>query len=257
MEFIKLTEQYETHIALIQLNRPKELNALNLQLMQELRDSLQLLDKNDSIRVIIITGNEQAFAAGADIKQMADKSAIDMLTIDQFSTWDQIRKTKKPIIAAVSGFALGGGCELAMTCDMIIASETAKFGQPEIKIGVMPGAGGTQRLTKAIGKAKAMELVLTGRFLSAEEAHARGLVNKVVPVEMYLHEAVQLAKEIAQMSPIAVQLAKEAVNRSFETHLDEGLLLERKNFYLAFASEDQKEGMKAFIEKRKPEYKGK
>jgi enoyl-CoA hydratase len=256
MDFIKLTEQHAPFIALIELHRPKELNALNLQLMQELRDTLQQLDKNNNVRVIIITGNQQAFAAGADIKQMADKSAIDMLMIDQFSTWDQIRKTKKPIIAAVSGFALGGGCELAMTCDMIIASESAKFGQPEIKIGVMPGAGGTQRLTKAIGKAKAMELVLTGRFISAEEALQYKLVNKVVPVEMYLHEAVVLAKEIAEMSPIAAQLAKEAINRSFETHLDEGLTLERKNFYLAFASEDQKEGMKAFIEKRKPEYRG-
>lgn len=257
MEFIKVTEQHEPFIALIELNRPKELNALNLQLMQELRDALQQLDKNENVRAIIITGNEQAFAAGADIKQMADKSAIDMLMIDQFSTWDQVRKTKKPIIAAVSGFALGGGCELAMTCDMIIASESAKFGQPEIKIGVMPGAGGTQRLTKAIGKAKAMELVLTGRFLSAEEAHFYGLVNKVVPTEMYLQEAVSLAKEIAQMSPVATQLAKESVNRSFETHLDEGLHFERKNFYLTFSSEDQKEGMKAFIEKRKAVYKGK
>jgi enoyl-CoA hydratase len=257
MEFIKVTEQYAPFIALIQLNRPKELNALNTQLMLEVRDTLQQLDKNDQVRVIIITGNEQAFAAGADIKQMADKSAIDMLMIDQFSTWDQIRKTRKPIIAAVSGFALGGGCELAMTCDMIIASESAKFGQPEIKIGVMPGAGGTQRLTKALGKAKAMELILTGRFLSAEEALAHGLINKVVPVEMYLQEAVRLASEIAQMSPVATLLAKEAVNRSFETHLDEGLMFERKNFYMTFASEDQKEGMKAFIEKRKAEYKGK
>src|SRR5688572_3214248 len=257
MEYIIVNEQYAAFIALIQLNRPKELNALNLQLMQELRDALQKLDRNESVRVIIIAGNEQAFAAGADIKQMADKSAIDMLMIDQFSTWDQIRKTKKPIIAAVSGFALGGGCELAMTCDMIIASETARFGQPEIKIGVMPGAGGTQRLTKAVGKAKAMEMVLTGRFLSAEEAHFYGLVNKVVPVEMYMHEAVALAREIAQMSPVAIQLAKEAVNRSFETHLDEGLHFERKNFYLTFSSEDQKEGMKAFIEKRKAVYKGK
>ncbi len=257
MEFITLTEQYEKHIALIQLNRPKELNALNLQLMQELRDTLRQLDANDAVRVIIITGNEQAFAAGADIKQMADKTAIDMLLIDQFSTWDQIRKTRKPIIAAVSGFALGGGCELAMTCDMIIASESARFGQPEIKIGVMPGAGGTQRLTRAIGKAKAMELVLTGRFLSAEEAHFYGLVNKVVPVEMYLYETMVLAKEIAAMSPIASMLAKEAVNRSFETHLDEGLHFERKNFYLAFASEDQKEGMAAFVEKRKADFKGK
>ena len=257
MEYILVNEQYDSSVALIQLNRPKDLNALNLQLMQEVRDALKELDRNDNVRVIIITGNEMAFAAGADIKQMSDKSAIDMLMIDQFSTWDQIRKTRKPIIAAVSGFALGGGCELAMTCDMIIASETAKFGQPEIKIGVMPGAGGTQRLTRAIGKVKAMELVLTGRFLSAEEALSYGLINKVVPVEMYLREAVTLAKEIAQMSPIATQLAKEAVNRSFETHLDEGLHFERKNFYLAFASEDQKEGMKAFIEKRKPEYKGK
>lgn len=257
MEFIKVTEQKEPFIALIELNRPKELNALNKQLMEEVRDALSALDKNDQVRVIIITGNEQAFAAGADIKQMADKSAIDMLLIDQFSTWDQIRRTKKPIIAAVSGFALGGGCEFAMTCDMIIASETARFGQPEIKIGTIPGAGGTQRLTRAIGKAKSMELILTGRFLSAEEAHFYGLVNKVVPKEMYMHEALQLANEIAQLSPVAVQLAKEAVNRSFETHLDEGLAFERKNFYLTFASEDQKEGMKAFVEKRKADFKGK
>lgn len=257
MEFINVTEQYAPFVALIQLNRPKELNALNRQLMEEVRDTLQQWDKNENVRVIIITGNDQAFAAGADIKQMADKSAADMLIIDQFSTWDQIRRTKKPIIAAVSGFALGGGCEFAMTCDMIIASETAKFGQPEIKIGTMPGAGGTQRLTRALGKARAMELILTGRFLSAEEAYAHGLVNKVVPVEMYLREALALANEIAQMSPIATQLAKEAINRSFETHLDEGLMLERKNFYLTFATQDQKEGMQAFIEKRKPEYKGK
>jgi enoyl-CoA hydratase len=256
MEFIKVTEQKEPFVALIELNRPKELNALNKQLMEEVRDTLQALDKNEQVRVIIITGNEQAFAAGADIKQMAEKSAIDMLLIDQFSTWDQIRRTKKPIIAAVSGFALGGGCEFAMTCDMIIASETARFGQPEIKLGTIPGAGGTQRLTRALGKAKSMELILTGRFLSAEEAHFYGLVNKVVPKEMYMHEALQLAKEIAQLSPVAVQLAKEAINRSFETHLDEGLAFERKNFYLTFASEDQKEGMQAFVEKRKADFKG-
>jgi enoyl-CoA hydratase len=257
MEFIKVTEQREPLVALIELNRPKELNALNFQLMTELLSALQQLDRNDQVRAIVLTGNEKAFAAGADIKEMADKSAIEMHLLDRFTTWDQIRKTKKPIIAAVSGFALGGGCELTMMCDMIIASETAKFGQPEIKIGTIPGAGGTQRLTKAVGKSKAMELILTGRFLSAEEALFYGLVNKVVPVEMYLHEALLLAKEIAQMSPIAVQLAKEAINRSFETQLDEGLAFERKNFYLSFASEDQKEGMKAFMEKRKPEYKGK
>jgi enoyl-CoA hydratase len=256
MEFILVTPQAQPHVALIQLNRPKELNALNLQLMGELRDALKALDEDDAVRVIIITGNERAFAAGADIKQMAGKTAIDMLNIDQFSTWDQIRKTKKPIIAAVSGFALGGGCELAMTCDMIVASETALFGQPEIKIGVMPGAGGTQRLTKAIGKAKAMEMVLTGKFMSAIEAEKHGLINRVVPVELYLEEAFKLASEIAQMSPVAAKLAKEAVNRSFETNLDEGLYFERKNFYLCFASEDQKEGMNAFVEKRKPKFKG-
>lgn len=257
MDFIKVTIEHAPFVALVQLNRPNELNALNLQLMQELRDTLKALDQNEAVRVVILTGNDQAFAAGADIKQMADKTAIDMLVTDQFSTWDQIKKTKKPIIAAVSGFVLGGGCELAMTCDMIIASETTKFGQPEIKIGVMPGAGGTQRLTRAVGKAKAMEMVLTGRFITASEALQYGLINAVVPIEMYLYEATKLASEIAAMSPLAVQLAKESVNRAFESHLEEGLLYERKNFYLTFASEDQKEGMKAFIEKRKPLYSGK
>jgi len=257
MEFLIVQPTYAPKVALVQINRPKEMNALNVELMGELRDALKSLDTNDDVRVIVVTGNDKAFAAGADIKQMADNSAVDMLKIDQFSTWDQIRKTRKPLIAAVSGFALGGGCELAMTCDMIIASETAQFGQPEIKIGVMPGAGGTQRLTKAIGKAKSMELILTGKFLSAAEALNCKLVNKVVPVEIYLEEAVSLAKEIAEMSPVAAMLAKEAVNRSFETHLDEGLHFERKNFYLAFSSEDQKEGMKAFIEKRKPKFIGK
>ena len=257
MEHIIVDGQYEAFVALVRINRPKELNALNSELMQELRNALQQLDTDDRVRAIILTGNDQAFAAGADIKQMADKSAVDMLMLDQFSTWDQMKKTKKPLIAAVSGFCLGGGCELAMTCDMIVASETARFGQPEIKIGVIPGAGGTQRLTRAIGKVKTMELVLTGKFISAEEALALKLINKVAPVELYLREALRLAVEIAQMSPVAVQLAKEAVNRAFETSLEEGLQFERKNFYLCFATEDQKEGMKAFIEKRKPEYKGK
>ncbi len=257
MDFIKVNTSYQKYIALIELNRPKELNALNLQLMQELKETLKELDQDDSVRVIVITGDKRAFAAGADIKQMANKTTVDMLQTDQFSTWDQIRKTRKPLIAAVSGFALGGGCELAMTCDMIVASETAQFGQPEIKIGVIPGAGGTQRLTKAIGKARAMEMVLTGKFIDAEEALAFGLINKVVPVELYLIEAINLAKKIAKMSPIATMLAKESINRSFETHLDEGLHFERKNFYLTFSSEDQKEGMQAFVEKRKPNYLGK
>lgn len=256
-EFIKVNPQVEKHIALIELHRPKELNALNRQLMLEVRDALKALDEDDAVRVIILTGGEKVFAAGADIKQMANATAIDMVNIDQFSTWDQIKKTKKPIVAAVSGFALGGGCELAMTCDMIIASDTAKFGQPEIKIGTMPGAGGTQRLTRAVGKALAMELVLTGRFLSAEEALSVGLVNKIVPAELLLFETIRFATQIAQQSPVAVKLAKESVLNAFNSSLDEGLIFERKNFYLTFASEDQKEGMAAFVEKRAPDFKGK
>lgn len=255
-ELILVNPTYREQIALITINRPKELNALNLQVMAEIRDALKLIDDDPNVRVIIITGNERAFAAGADIKQMAGKTAVDMLLIDQFNTWDQIRKTKKPIIAAVSGFALGGGCELCMTCDMIVASETAQFGQPEIKIGIMPGAGGTQRLARAVGKVRAMEMVLTGKFISANEALQYGLINTVVPVEVYLSEAVRLASEIAQQSPIAVQLAKESVLKAFETPLQEGLAFERKNFYMLFATEDQKEGMSAFVEKRKPHFKG-
>ena len=256
-EFIIVNPQVEKFVALVQLNRPKELNALNRQLMTELKDALQQLDADDNVRVIVLTGNEKAFAAGADIKEMADASAIDMVNRDQFAIWDQIKKTKKPIIAAVSGFTLGGGCELMMHCDLIVASETAKIGQPEIKIGVMPGAGGTQRLTRSLGKAVAMEMVLTGRFISAEEALKAGLINRIVPVELYLQETIKWAKEIAELSPVALKLAKEAVLQSFNSSLDEGLLFERKNFYLCFSSEDQKEGMKAFIEKRKAEFQGK
>ncbi|MDZ4845070.1 MAG: enoyl-CoA hydratase-related protein [Chitinophagales bacterium] len=256
-ENLLVESQYDKHIALVRFNRPKELNALNRKLMEELRDALKALDDDEEVRVIVLTGNERAFAAGADIKEMADRSAIDMVKIDQFTTWDQIKKTKKPIIAAVSGFALGGGCELAMTCDMIIASESAQFGQPEIKIGVIPGAGGTQRLTRAVGKARAMELVLTGKFINAEEALRMGLINRIVPVELYLSEAVKLAKEIAAMSPIAVRMGKEAVLQSYSGSLEEGLQFERKNFYMLFASEDQKEGMSAFVDKRKPDFKGK
>lgn len=255
-EFILVNPQEEKHIALIRLNRPQELNALNRQLMNELKDALRQLDADENVQVIVITGNEKAFAAGADITEMATASAMELFKMDQFSTWDLVKKTRKPLIAAVSGFALGGGCELMMHCDMIVASETAMIGQPEIKLGIIPGAGGTQRLTRAVGKALAMELVLTGRFLNAEEALKAGLINKVVPVELYLQEAIRLARVVAAHSTIAVQLAKDAVLQAFNTTLDEGLLLERKNFYLCFASADQQEGMAAFLEKRKPEFKG-
>ena len=254
---IIVTPNFKENIALIQINRPKELNALNLQVMTGIKEALMELDEDDSVRAIIITGNERAFAAGADIKQMAGKGAIDMLKIDQFSTWDQIRKTKKPLIAAVSGFALGGGCELVMQCDIIIASETAQFGQPEIKIGIMPGAGGTQRLTRAVGKARAMEMVLTGNFITAEEAREAGLINKVVPVELYLDEAVKMATKISRMAPLATQLAKESVLKAFELPLQEALHFERKNFYMLFATDDQKEGMNAFVEKRRAKFEGK
>lgn len=243
--------------AIIQLNRPDVLNALNLELMQELVAALESLDKDDSIGAIIITGNEKAFAAGADIKEMTDATAVEMLIRDQSARWDRIRRIKKPLIAAVSGFALGGGCELSMACDIIIASETAKFGQPEINIGVMPGAGGTQRLTRAVGKYKAMEMVLTGKMISAEEALRWGLVNKVVPPEYYLEEAKAIAREIAAKPPVAVRLAKESILKALDTTIETGLEYERKNFYLLFSTEDQKEGMKAFIEKRKAQWKGK
>jgi enoyl-CoA hydratase len=256
-QFILSNPDFAPMVGLVQLNRPKELNALNLELMGQLRDALVEMDENPDIRCIIVTGNERAFAAGADIKQMAGKNAIDMLKIDQFSTWDTIRRVKKPIIAAVSGFALGGGHELCMLCDMIIASETAKFGQPEINIGVMPGAGGTQRMTRVVGKVNAMELVLTGKFIDAQRAYELGLVNRVVPVELYLEEATKLATEICQKSPLAVQAAKESILKAYETPLQEGLAFERKNFYMLFATEDQKEGMTAFVEKRKADFKGK
>lgn len=256
-QYILVEPRYEQHIALIRLNRPKELNALCLELMAEVRDALKALDADEEVRAIVLTGNERAFAAGADIKQMAGKTAIDMLLIDQFTTWDTIKKIKKPIIAAVSGFALGGGNELVMHCDMVVASETAMFGQPEIKIGVMPGAGGTQRLTRVVGKVNAMEMVLTGKFITAERAYELGLVNKVVPVELYLEEAVKLAREVAQQSPLAIRLAKEAVLKAYDSPLSEGLEFERKNFYLLFATDDQKEGMVAFVEKRAPIFQGK
>jgi len=249
----------ETHerVGLIRFNRPKVLNALNRTLLKELAKALETFDIDDGIGAMVITGNEKAFAAGADIKEMAEASAAEMLKSDFIPTFDRIRGIKKPIIAAVSGWALGGGSELALSCDMIVASETAKFGQPEINIGVIPGAGGTQRLAKAVGKTLAMEMVLNNRTLNATQAIAHGVVNRVVPVERYLEEALKLAAEIAARAPIAVQLGKEAVNLAFETSLTEGLGAERRAFNFLFATEDKKEGMAAFVEKRDPKWTGK
>ena len=246
----------EPPIATVRLNRPQVLNALSPDLIAELIDALQALDKDPEVGAIVLTGNERAFAAGADIGRMAESTVVEQIERDQFAVWDKIRRVKKPIIAAVSGWCLGGGNETAMMCDMIIASETARFGQPEISIGIIPGAGGTQRLTQAVGKARAMELVLTGRQFTAEEALAMGLINRVVPVEVYLEEAQALAREIASKPPIAVQMGKASVNAVFDDYLDRGLMTERRNFYMLFATEDQKEGMRAFVEKRKPVWKG-
>ncbi|MBK8981105.1 MAG: enoyl-CoA hydratase/isomerase family protein [Ignavibacteria bacterium] len=243
-------------VGLIQLNRPDALNALNIDLMKEVVETLESFDKDADTGCMVLTGNAKAFAAGADIKEMADATAIEMLLRDQFARWDRIRKIKKPVIAAVSGFALGGGCELAMTCDMIIAAKSAKFGQPEINLAVIPGAGGTQRLTKAVGKARAMEMILTGKMFTADEMFEAGLVTRVVENEIYLDEAVELAKEISSKPTIAVQLAKECILKSFDSTIEAGLEFERKNFYLLFATEDKFEGMKAFVEKRKADWKG-
>ena len=244
-------------VALLRLNRPEAMNALNTPLMIELMDKLEELDADEKIGALVLTGDERAFAAGADIKEMAESSSIELLLKGHISPFDRIRGISKPVIAAVSGWCLGGGCELAMSCDMIVASENARFGQPEINLGVMPGAGGTQRLTRAVGKVLAMEMVLNNRTLTAEEALRRGLVNKVIPVERYLDEAITLAAEVAAHAPLAVRMAKEAINRAFETHLADGLAEERQAFYFLFSSEDQKEGMRAFGEKRKPNWKGK
>jgi enoyl-CoA hydratase len=244
-------------VGVVRLNRPKVLNALSVPLMTEMGDALEAMDADESVRCIVLTGNERAFAAGADIGEMADASAVEMLKRNQFARWERIKKVRKPLIAAVSGYALGGGCELAMMCDMIVASESARFGQPEILIGIIPGAGGTQRLTRAVGKALAMEMVLTGRQITAREAHAAGLVNRVVPTELYLESAMQLAKEVAARPPLAVMLGKDAVLKSFDMTLDAGLEAERRNFYLLFATEDMREGMAAFLEKRPPHWRGK
>jgi enoyl-CoA hydratase len=246
----------EGRVGIVQLNRPKALNALNRGLMTELMDALAAFDDDLAIGCMVVTGSERAFAAGADIKEMAAATPATMMTNSFIDLWDRLRRVGKPVIAAVSGFALGGGCELAMACDLIIASETAQFGQPEINLAVIPGAGGTQRLTLAVGKALAMEMVLNGRYLSAEEAARHGLVNRVYPVEVYLEEAIRLAEEIAGRAPVAVRLAKEAVNAAFEMPLRAGMDYERRLFYMLFSTADQKEGMDAFINKRKPRWTG-
>ncbi|MBI3738437.1 MAG: enoyl-CoA hydratase/isomerase family protein [Chloroflexi bacterium] len=254
-EFI-LTET-RGRVGLVTLNRPQAMNALNNKLIVELMDALEMFDKDDNIGAMVITGNEKAFAAGADIKEMADKSVTEMMDRDHVAAFGRILTIRKPVIAAVSGYALGGGCEIAMSCDMIVASESAKFGQPEITIGVIPGAGGTQRLTRAVGKALAMEMILNNRTLSAQEALQFGLVNRVVPTERYLEEALKLADEIAARAPVAIRVAKKMINQAYERTLTDALHVERQEFYNLFATEDQKEGMQAFIEKRKPEWKGK
>ncbi|HEU5102255.1 MAG TPA: enoyl-CoA hydratase-related protein [Roseiflexaceae bacterium] len=254
-EALTLTERSGA-VVTITLNRPKALNALSPALMSELAAAIEALDADDAVRCIVLTGGPRVFAAGADINAMAERTPASMLEARSFATWERIRRCRKPIVAAVSGYALGGGCELAMQCDLIVASETAQFGQPEINIGIMPGAGGTQRLARAIGPYRAMELVLTGRMLSAREAHAAGLVNRVAPVEGFLYEAQRLATEIAARAPIAVRLAREALRYGAETTVRDGLEIERRNFYMLFDTEDQKEGMRAFLEKRKPDYRG-
>jgi enoyl-CoA hydratase len=246
----------EAPIAVVLLNRPEALNALDDALMGELVDALEELDRDDAVRCIVLGGSERAFAAGADIGQMAEASAIDMYEARRIDRWDAIRKVRTPIVAAVSGYCLGGGNELAMACDLIVASETAQFGQPETGLGIIPGAGGTQRLTRAIGKAKAMDVILSGRFLTAEEAERAGLVARVVAKEAWLEEAKAVARAIAAKGPIAQRLAKESVNRAFESSLETGLDFERRSLYLSFASDDAREGLAAFTEKRKPEFRG-
>ncbi len=248
----------EGMVGSITLNRPDALNALNKKMVTELIEALAGYEKDDGVRCVVIAGSERAFSAGADIKEMADLSPVQMaMTGHFFPLWDKVGRYPKPIVGALSGFVLGGGLELAMSFDVLVASETTQFGQPEIDIGVMPGGGGTQRLTRAVGKYKAMEMVLTGKRIGAEEAKSLGLVSRVVPKEAYLSEAKKVASEIASKSPVAVRLAKMAVNKAFEMGLADGLDFERELFYLLFASEDKLEGMKAFMEKRKPEFKGK
>ena len=246
----------EGRVGIVQLNRPQARNALNTALMGELIAALRAFDADGEIGCIVVTGSDKAFAAGADIKQMAEASVVEMIDSPFIGYWDDLARIAKPVLAAVSGWCLGGGCELAMACDLIVAAESAVFGQPEINLGIIPGAGGTQRLTRAVGKAVAMDMVLTGRRLAAQEALHFGLVARVLPDEGFLEAAVAVAAEIAGRSPIALRMAKEAVNHAFETPLAEGVHLERRLFNLLFATEDQKEGMAAFVEKRAPVWKG-
>jgi len=253
---VLVERQPDERTALVRLNRPKQLNALNGAVMDALCVALEELDRDEDVRAIVVTGNERAFAAGADIGEMADATPIDMLKTNRIGQWDRIRKISKPVIAAVNGWALGGGCELAMTLDLIVAGEGAKFGQPEIGIGVIPGAGGTQRLTRAIGKSKAMHMILTGDPITAREAETAGLVALVTQDELCVEDSLALAAKIATRSPIALRLAKEAVNAAYEMSLTDALAYERRLFYLLFATEDQKEGMAAFLEKRSPDFTG-
>ncbi len=258
MAYKTIIVDVENHVSLIRLNRPEALNALNLELLGELGEALAEAQANDKIRCIIVTGSEKAFAAGADVKMMSEKSFVEVFAGDLFTPEEQaILRIRKPIIAAVSGYALGGGCELAMMCDFIIASDTAKFGQPEVNLGVSPGMGGTQRLTRLVGRAKSMDMNLTGRFMDAEEAERSGLVSRVVPAKKLMEEAMAAAQKIAEKSMITVMAIKEMVNRADETSLSEGLLFERRVFHSLFATEDQKEGMAAFSEKREAQFRDK
>jgi enoyl-CoA hydratase len=248
----------ETHgrVGLIRLNRPQALNALNQALIDELNLALGAFEKDGDIGAVVLTGSDKAFAAGADIKEMRQKSYMDAYLQDFLSSWEGVARLRKPIIAAVAGFALGGGCEVAMMCDFILAADTARFGQPEIKLGVIPGAGGTQRLTRFVGKSKAMEMCLTGRMMDAAEAERAGLVSRIVPADQLIAEALKVAAAIAALSAPSVMIAKESVNRAYETTLAEGVRFERRVFHSLFATEDQKEGMGAFVEKRAPAFKG-
>lgn len=258
MAFETILVDTEDHVTLIKLNRPDALNALNTQLLGELCTALEEAEANEKVRCIVITGSEKAFAAGADIKQMSEMTFAEVFSINLFADFcDRIDRIRKPIIAAVSGYALGGGCELAMACDFIIASDTAKFGQPEINLGVMPGMGGSQRLTRFVGKSKAMDMNLTGRFMPAEEAERAGLVSRIVPAKKLMEETMGAAQKIAEKSAISVMATKEAVDRSYEVTLAEGIRFERRLFHSLFATEDQKEGMAAFLEKREPQFRDK